>query len=71
MHNGNHVNSIRSNAINYSVRMFKDFSQLAYVELGDRAPGHWESFNLSRAGNDFLDHSARVIGRGLGNVIVY
>jgi len=46
VHNGDHVNSIRSDVINYSVRMFKDFAQLAYVKLWNWAPGHWESLNL-------------------------
>ena len=71
VHNSDHVNSIRSNAINYAVRMLKDFSQLADAKLRNRAPGYWKSLNLSGTNNDSLDHSAGVVGGGLRNVIVY
>ncbi len=71
MNDCDNVNPIRSNAVDYSVGMLKDFTQLANLKFGNDTSRQRKGFNLTRLAGKSLDHRPRVIDGGLGDVIMY
>lgn len=70
MYDGDNVNSIWSNAVDYPVGMLEDFTELANLKFGNRASCHRKGANLLRAVSNSLNHPPRVIGGGLSDVII-
>jgi len=70
VYDGDNVNPIWSNAVNYAVGMLEDFTELTNLKFGNCTSCHRKGANLSGAGNDSLDRPTRIIGGGMGNVII-
>ena len=70
VYDGDNVNSIWSNAVDYSVGMLEDFTQLTNLKFGDRASGHRKGAYLWCAIGNSLNHPPRVIGGGLSDVVM-
>jgi hypothetical protein len=62
MKDGNHINVVRSNMLDDSVRGLEHFADLAYLKLRDDPPGKWKDANLFAATGQPMNHALGVGG---------
>lgn len=62
MKDADHINVIRANMIDDSVRTLKHFADLAYLELRHDTPGKREDANLFAATGQSINHALGVGG---------